>query len=136
MKVECVIQFHHVSNVRIILHLTMRVIYQISVISLVKGVLYSNWFVFLFTEKIVATEAGNQAVLREGLMAICRPMLRSLFVCESGIILDYYNKKWIHYYLIPYIALHYTVGWVENYILWLNLLLKFFWYSKSLHFTN
>lgn len=31
-------------------------------------------------EKIVATEAGNQAVLREGLMAICRPMLRSLFV--------------------------------------------------------
>lgn len=36
----------------------------------------------MFTEKIVATEAGNQAVLREGLMAICRPMLRSLFVCE------------------------------------------------------
>ncbi|XP_078339182.1 uncharacterized protein LOC111132265 isoform X4 [Crassostrea virginica] len=31
-------------------------------------------------EKIVATEAGNQAVLREGLMTICRPMLRSLFV--------------------------------------------------------
>ncbi|XP_048751885.1 uncharacterized protein LOC125663636 isoform X2 [Ostrea edulis] len=31
-------------------------------------------------EKIVATETGNQTLLREGLMAICRPMLRSLFV--------------------------------------------------------
>ncbi|XP_061196252.1 uncharacterized protein LOC133204520 [Saccostrea echinata] len=31
-------------------------------------------------EKIVATETGNQALLREGLIEICRPMLRSLFV--------------------------------------------------------
>lgn len=51
----------------------------------------------MFTEKIVATEAGNQAVLREGLMAICRPMLRSLFVCEWHHF-AHYNEKWIHCY--------------------------------------
>lgn len=72
----------------------MIVIYPVSVISLVKGILYLNLFVFMFTEKIVATEAGNQAVLREGLMAICRPMLRSLFVCEW----HHFNEKWIHCY--------------------------------------
>ena len=53
------------------------------------GIRYLFFFllgiIWLFlTEKIVATEAGNQAVLREGLMTICRPMLRSLFVSECS----------------------------------------------------
>lgn len=41
----------------------------------------------MFTEKIVATEAGNQAVLREGLMAICRnKLLSGVTIAQGGVL--------------------------------------------------
>ena len=46
--------------------------------------------IFIFVEKIVATEKGSNSILMDGLFTLVRPIIRTMFVGKSSLMV---NKK-------------------------------------------